>query len=141
MVAHNKLLPALQNLLQSIQTLKQRDNITLVRLLRRRKPTLVHPIVDRVVDPLVLLLDLGLEVRREEVDFGELVGEERVELGVEEAEDLGGFVVDDRVGLLVPKSGNGYGREVAEERAGWEEGEETRSEKADTRNKRALGTH
>jgi hypothetical protein len=67
----------------------------------RGKTGLVNTIVDVVVSPLVRLLDLRLQVLRQEVDFLVLLRQQVVELGVEHADDLAGLVADDRVLLGV----------------------------------------
>lgn len=112
LVARNELLPAVQNFLELVEALEERYDVALVRLLSRREPALVHAVVDRVVDPVGLRIDLGASGLGVEVDGGELLGEEGVEGGVEEADDLGRLVVDDRLSLLVPDDGDGCKRRV-----------------------------
>ncbi len=78
-----------------------------VGLLGSCEAALVDTIVDGVVDPLVHLVDLLKQVIGEEaaarlVGFAEVWLEERVEGGVEHADDFGGFVVYDREKLLIP---------------------------------------
>jgi len=72
----------------------------------RGKTGLVDTVVDVVVSPLVRLLDLGLQVFGQEVDFLVLLREQVVELGVEHADDLAGFVADDGVLLGVVEGGD-----------------------------------
>ena len=63
----------------------------------RGETGLVHAIVDIVVRPLIRLLDLRLQVFRQEIDFLVLLGQQVVEFSVEHADDLAGLVADDRV--------------------------------------------
>ena len=44
-----------------VERLEQRRHVALVRLLRRREPALVHPVVDQVVRPLTHLVDRGAQ--------------------------------------------------------------------------------
>mmetsp|Transcript_20832 Transcript_20832/g.45647 ORF Transcript_20832/g.45647 Transcript_20832/m.45647 type:complete len:311 (+) Transcript_20832:305-1237(+) len=74
-----------------------------VRLLRRREPALVHAIVD-LVRPKVNLVNDWAEGLRVEVQGG--IRGKLVEVGVEEANDLGALVVHDRPLLLVPQNGH-----------------------------------
>ena len=50
-----------------VERLEQRRHVALVRLLRRREPALVHPVVDQVVRPFAYLVDCGTQ--RLGVDF------------------------------------------------------------------------
>ena len=59
--------------------------------------------VDPVIDPLVHPVDVRAQRRGIEIELGLLGRDERVELGVEHADDLRRLVVHDRVPLLVPE--------------------------------------
>jgi hypothetical protein len=88
LVPDDVLLAALEDLLEAVERLEQRLDRGLVRLLGGGEARLVDAVVDGVVDPLVLGLDLLLELAREEVNLGVLLGQDRVELAVEDADDL-----------------------------------------------------
>ena len=60
---------------------------------------IVHPRVDRV-DLLAVLFGV-------DIDGGLFGGEQVVEGGIEDADDFGAFVVDDRLRLLVPENRDG----------------------------------
>lgn len=57
------------------------------RLLFRRKPRLVHAIVDAVIDPSIQLVNGRAMLLRVEIDFGML--RDVVEFGIEHSNDLG----------------------------------------------------
>ena len=65
------------------------------------KATLVHAVVNLVVSPLVRRLDLVLQILGKEIDFPIFLGDDIVEFGIEHADDLARFVVDDRLLLHV----------------------------------------
>ena len=93
---------------QPIQGLEQRIQIRFVRVLRRREAGLVDAVVDGVVDPLVHGVDLrpqlrGVEAAARQPVFAQVLGEQGVERGVEDADDLGALVVDDGLRPLVPQ--------------------------------------
>jgi hypothetical protein len=95
-------------LLNPIQRLKQRNHILLIRLLRRGKPGLVHPVIDLVIVPLVGLVNLLPQILRVQVElFGILVVQKVIKLRVEHAQDLAALVVDDGLRLLVVQHGHG----------------------------------
>ena len=71
--------------------------------LRGGEAGLVHAVVDVVVCPVVGCFDLRLQVGGEEVDVFVILGQDRIEFGVEHADDFGGFVGDDGVSLFVPE--------------------------------------
>lgn len=73
--------------------------------LRSSKARLVYAIIEHVVDPLVGVVYLRAMLGGVEVKggiFGKLV-----KLGIEHADNLGAFVVDDRLVLGVPQDGHG----------------------------------
>ena len=113
-----------QQLLDAVQALKERVDSPLIRLLRACKATLVHTVcievrsndehgrsnvrtVHGVVHPFVDLVNLGAVLRGVDIERGLLRREQRVERGVEDADDLGAFIVDDRVRFLVPEHRDG----------------------------------
>ena len=61
----------------------------------------VHAVVDVAVRPLVGRIDLLAQPRGQEVDLGIWIGQQRVELTVEHANDLARLVADDGLGLGV----------------------------------------
>lgn len=99
---------------RSVQRLEELQDVLLVRLLGGREAGLVHSVVDVVVRPGVCVFDLGRERRRVQVEVGrfELGRQEVVELRVQHANDLGGFVGHDGLLLLVPERGHGEARRV-----------------------------
>lgn len=96
--------------LRPVQALEQPRHGLFVGALRRREPRLIHAVIDVVVRPRVHRLDSVAEVSGEQVELRRLVAgvvQQVVELGVEHADDLGGFVGDDGRGRLVPERGHG----------------------------------
>ena len=73
----------------------------------RSKAGFVDAVVDVVVGPGVGVVDFLLQGRGVEVDLAVLFGQEVVEFGVEHADDLAGFVVDDGFQLGVVEGGHG----------------------------------
>ena len=99
---------------QPVQALEQYDQMLFVRFLCSCKATLVHSIVDCIVNPLVHLIDLFsqfLRIKPRPVTrltaLPDILWQEIVELGVEHPNDLAALVVHDRLGLLVPQDGHG----------------------------------
>ena len=89
-----------QPVVDEIERLEQRYHGGLVGLLRRREACLVHTVVDLVVDEVVDDIDFAAQ------RLGIIVLSCRaypVERRVHHADDLGGFVRNDRAFLLVPK--------------------------------------
>lgn len=99
-------------LLNAIQRLEQRHHILLIRLLRRREPRLVHPVIDPIIHPPVRLLDLAPQRLGVQPQAAVLLIYEVVELGAEHAEDLGGLVAHDAVERLVVEDGDGEAARV-----------------------------
>jgi len=118
-----------QHLLEAVQTVKERVHRLVVRLLRSREPGLVYAIwkksgrdqlnerwayrketlrtVHGIVHPCVDRVDLLAVLLRVDIDGRFFGGKQVVEGGVEDADDVGAFVVDDRVRLLVPENRDG----------------------------------
>ena len=97
-----------QVLLQPVQRFEKREEVCFVHFLRRGKADLVDAVVDRVVNPLVHLVNLLTQVFGTEAAAGlgrlaQVLGQQVVEFGVEHADDLAALVVDDRLGLLIPE--------------------------------------
>ena len=67
-------------LLGPVEGLKEGDDVSGVRLLRRREAALVHAVVDLVVLPLVRRVDLLAEALGVQVERLVLVGDKVVEL-------------------------------------------------------------
>ena len=63
-----------------------------------------RPTIDSVVNPIINGVDFAAKFLGINVNLGR---DEIVELGVEHSDDLGAFVVHDRLVLLVPKDRNG----------------------------------
>ena len=100
--------------------LKQRWDSTIIRLLRRGEPALVHlresfrllvqkcrptyTVVDVVVHPIICLRDNCLQLRRKQNNV--IVLGEAVELLVKHSDDLRAFIVDDGERLLVNQQRN-----------------------------------
>ena len=78
----------------------------LVGFLRGCEAALVNPVIHVVVRPGVHLVDLLLQIVREEDYVLVLLIDDVVEGGVKHADDLGGFVAHDRLLLLVPEGGH-----------------------------------
>lgn len=97
----------LQDPLHPIQRPKQRGNIPLIRLLRRRKPALVNAIVHQVVRPLARPVDFPPQRLGVQVHGGVGRGQLGVEHGAEHAQDLAALVVHDGAGHLVEEHGHG----------------------------------
>lgn len=100
------------DLLNPIQRIEQRIDILLVRLLRRRKARLVHAVVDRFIHPSIHLVNLraqrfGIQPAAGLIDLAPFGRQQRVESGVEHADDLAALVVDNRLLLLVPQTWHG----------------------------------
>lgn len=67
----------------------------------RRKTRLVHAVVDIVIHPPVRTFDVLLQILGEQIHLSILLRQYVVELGIEHADDLAAFVVDDLALLLV----------------------------------------
>ncbi len=94
-------LPALQMLLRPIQRLKQGNHIPLIRRLRRRKPTLIHPVIDQIILPRMRLFNLGLQILRIQIHTLVLIRNDIIKLGPKHAQDLAALVIHNRLGNLV----------------------------------------
>ena len=90
-----------QLLLYLIQRLKQLLDRLVIGFLGRGKSTFIDTVVHIVVDPGVVFVDLGLQILGEQLHSGILLRQQFVERGVEHADDLGRFVVDDFIRLFV----------------------------------------
>ena len=85
---------------EAVEGLEQRPHRFLVRLLPGGEAGLVDAVVDALVNDRVNGVDLGAQRPRVEIHLGPAVG---IEGGIEHADDLGRFVVDDAPGPLVPQ--------------------------------------
>jgi hypothetical protein len=113
----------LQQSLSAVECFKEPNDGVLISLGSLRKTTLVYAIctsspkfnstrnkppiqgrrtVDPIIDPLVHLVDLLAKLRRIKVKLRFIFRDERIELGVKEADNLGRLVIDDRVLFLIP---------------------------------------
>lgn len=90
-----------------VETVEQGSHIFLICLLSRREPRFIHPVIDIIIRPLIRLLNLLLQILREQVDRAILLINDIIELGVEHSDDLGGLVGDDGVLFFVPEGGDG----------------------------------
>ena len=93
--------------LRAVERFEQLGDGGLVGVLGRGEAGAVHAVVDVRVGPLVGGFDVLAEIGGEEVDLAVLLRQEVVELVVEHADDLGRFVVDDRLVLLVVEGRHG----------------------------------
>ena len=67
----------------------------------RSKSALVDTIVDIIVSPLIDSLNFIFQIARQQVDFGELLWKQGVELVVQHTDNLAGLIADDPLLLLV----------------------------------------
>ena len=93
-------------LFRAIECGEELDDGFFVGFLGRGEAAFVDAVVDVVVRPFVGRFDLGLQLGREEIEFGILFRKHVVELGVEHADDLAGLVVDDSLRFFVEKDGH-----------------------------------
>ena len=97
---------------QAIQRFEERIQVRFIGLLGRCEASLVHAVVNRVVDPLVHLINLPSQPLRIKpapglLLFAQMLGQQGVEFGIEHADDLAALVVHNRLRLLVPQRGHG----------------------------------
>lgn len=89
--------------LDFVQGFEEGEETLFVCFLGRRESSFVDSVVDQVVRPFVVLVDLAPQVLR--VEYNVLLNAWKVvELGVEHADDVRGFVGDDLILLDVVKS-------------------------------------
>lgn len=72
-----------------------------------RKRTRKRPTVDGVVNPVICAVDFLAKAAGINVDLGLVCGDEVVEFGIEDSDDLRALIVHDGLILLVPKDGDG----------------------------------
>ena len=72
-----------------------------------RKRTPERPTIDGAVNPVVGAVDFLTKLRGININIGLVRGDEIVELGIEDSDDLGTLIVHDRLILLVPKDRDG----------------------------------
>jgi len=98
---------AFEDVVEPSQGLVERFELSLVSLLLGRKAALVDSVIHCVVDPFVQLVDLLGQVLGVVRDALVLLIDEIVERSVEDTDDFGTLVVDNRLGLCVPDDRNG----------------------------------
>jgi len=98
---------ALEYLFDLVQGLEHWKHGSLVCFSAVCEASLVNSIVDSVVNPIINGVDFAAKFLGIDVNLGLVGRDEIVELGVEHSDDLGAFVVHDRLVLLVPKDRNG----------------------------------
>jgi len=98
---------ALEYPLDLVQGLEHRMHGSLICLGAVCETGLVNSIVDGVVNPIIGGVDFLAKFLWIDVDIGLVGRNEIVELGIEYPDDLGAFVIHNRLVLLVPEHGNG----------------------------------
>lgn len=96
----------------AVKRFEQLSHVLLVCFLGGCKAGFVDAVVDVVIYPGIGFVDLGLQVFGEQNDVAVFGGDDVVEFGVEHANDLGGFVRDNGLVLLVPEGGDGEASRV-----------------------------
>ena len=95
-------------LLQSIQGVEQGVQIRFVRFLRGCETCLVHPVVDRMVHPLIHGINLRAQMFRIKpsprvIRLSKLLGQQRIKLLKKHANDLTTLITHNRLFFLIPQ--------------------------------------
>ena len=97
-----------QMLFQPIQRRENRVQITFVRLLRTRKPSLIHPIIDRMINPLIQLINLppqllGIKPTTRSIPLPQLLRHKCIKLTIKHPNNLTTLITHNRLLLLIPQ--------------------------------------
>jgi hypothetical protein len=92
----------LQQSLGAVECFKEVYDGGLICLGSLRKTTLVYAIVDLIIDPLVYPINLLAMLRRIKVKLRFIFRDDRIELRVKHADNLGRLVIDNRMLFLIP---------------------------------------
>lgn len=99
--------PSCKMRLRAVERFEECGDGFLVSFLGSGEARLVDAVVDVIIGPVISLLDVLLQIVREENHVFVFLGEEIVKLGVEHADDFRGLIADDRLVLLIVKGRDG----------------------------------
>jgi len=97
-----------EHCLHPIKLPEQGVHVGIEGILRTRKATLVSAFVEDIMHRIIQFVDLlakglGIQPATRSVDFAQVLGDEVFESGGEHTHDVGAFIVDDSLRLLVPQ--------------------------------------